>query len=129
MGLELREAPPQDVAIYGPYLKKDLDRKAQLSYAIGLYKSGELVGERVIEGGVNVPFVATWRVANTPLDFTLCKFIFDNRPELSYELQLRNDEFMEHLIDVLLLYHVKQVVDFSTSFYSKLFRIELSKIE
>lgn len=129
MGLELREASPQEVGLYSPYVKKDPERRAQLSYAIGLYKTGELVGERVVEGGLNVPFVATWRVANTPLDFTLCKFIFDNRPELSYELQLRNDAFMEYLIDVILLYNQKQEIDFPISFYSKLFRIELSKLE
>ncbi len=128
MGLELREAPPQEVLMYAPYAK-DLERRAQLPYAIGLYKTGELVGERVIEGGINVPFVATWRVANTPLDFTLCKLIFDNQPELSYELQLVNNKFMDYLIDVVILYQKKQEIDFPIEFYSKLFRIELAKIE
>ncbi|MFN3361234.1 MAG: type IV pilus biogenesis protein EbsA [Pseudanabaenaceae cyanobacterium] len=128
MGLELREAPPQEVAMYAPYVR-DVNRRAQLPYALGLYKTGELVGERLIEGGPSVPFVATWRVANTPLDFTLCKFIFDNQPELSYELQMVNNEFVSYLIDVINLYKEKQLIDFPTIFYSKLFRIELSKPE
>jgi len=128
MGLELREAPPQEVAMYAPYFR-DLERRAQLPFAIALYKTGEIVGERVIEGGVNVPFVGTWRVANTPLDFTLCKFIFDNQPELSYELQIVNNQFMDYLIDVILRYKEKDQIDFPTAFYSKLFRIELSKPE
>lgn len=128
MALELREAPAQDIAIYMPYFR-DANRRASLRYAITLYKSGELVGERVIEGGANVPFVATWRVANLPNDFTLCKLLFNNQPELSYELQIVNEKFIDHLIDVVNLFQDKQEVDFPRIFYSKLFMINLATPE
>lgn len=120
---KLQPASQAKVGIYLPYYKSPNQRNA-LSRAIGLYDSGSLEGERLIEGGKNIPFVATWNVSSLPADLTRCRLQFDGNADLSYEVTVPNYEFINFLIELLINFKRAHVVDFHRKFYSKLLNME-----
>lgn len=123
MSLEkLQPAPPQSWTVYKPYYQGN--RQQVLPYAISLYKEGVLEGERKIEGGKSIPFVATWNVAALPADLTRCQMRFDGNTELSYEITMANFEFVNFLIEVIMNYKGSRSIDFSKAFYRKLLRLD-----
>lgn len=117
---KLQPAPPQSVTVYMPYYQGN--KRNVLPYAISLYKEGVLEGERKIEGGKSIPFVATWNVAMLPADLTRCQMRFDGNADLSYEITMANFEFVNFLIEVLMTYRSSRSIDFSKAFYRKLLR-------
>ncbi|NET35159.1 MAG: hypothetical protein F6K19_24550 [Cyanothece sp. SIO1E1] len=118
----LKPANKQDVSVYLPYYQGN--KRNALPFAIGLYKQGNFEGERNIEGGESIPFVATWNVSMLPADLTRCRLQFDGDAELSYEVTLANFEFIDFLIDVIMNFKRSRLADFSQSFYRKLLRLE-----
>jgi hypothetical protein len=119
---QLKPADKQDAMVYVPYFQ---GRKRQmLPLAIGLYQSGSLEGERTIEGGESVPFVATWYTSKLPAESTRCRIQFDGNADLSYELEIQNSDFVDHLIEVIMNYQRTRKTDFSRTFYRKLLRID-----
>ncbi len=120
MSLEsLQPADPRAVGVYMPYYQQPQKRQI-LPLAISLYQKGALEGERKIEGGDSIPFIATWFVSTLPADLTRCRMQFDGNAELSYEMTLPNNEFVDFLIDVLTNFKRYKVTDFSQSFYRRL---------
>ncbi|NER32443.1 MAG: hypothetical protein F6J89_33845, partial [Symploca sp. SIO1C4] len=63
------------VGVYMPYYQGA--KRNILPLAISLYQQGSLEGNRHIEGGESIPFVATWFVSNLPADLTRCRLQFD----------------------------------------------------
>lgn len=123
---KLQPAPNQQVGVYTPYYPQQAKRSL-LPYAISLYQKGAFEGQRKIEGGEGIPFVATWNVSTLPADLTRCRIQFDGNSELSYELTLANFEFVDFLIEVIK--NFKQTrpprsADFSQTFYRKLLRLD-----
>lgn len=92
--------------------------------AIGIQQQGYLEGTRPIEGGRDIPFVATWNVAKLPSDLTRCQIQFDGNAERNYELTLVNSEFIGYLIDVAIAYEKDGKIDFTQGFYRKLLGFE-----
>ena len=124
MSLEnLQPAPKAKVMVYLPYYKNNNQRSA-LPLAIGLYEKGNLEGERRIEGGKNIPFVATWNVSSLPADPTRCRLQFDGNADLSYETTMANYEFINFVIELLIIFKKYRVVDFSKGFYHKLLDVD-----
>ncbi|ACK67108.1 conserved hypothetical protein [Rippkaea orientalis PCC 8801] len=121
---QLEPAEKGKVIIYQPYCPKD--KHKILPYALSLYKQGSLEGERQIEGGDGIPFIATWYVSNLPSELTRCNFIFDGNADLSYEVTILNAEFINYLIDAIAIFKETQCVDFPQGFYRKLLRLEES---
>ncbi len=119
---KLKPANPQEVNVYNPYYQGR--KRSALPYAISLYREGSLEGERVIEGGESIPFVATWSVSSLPADLTRLRMQFDGNADLSYELMLANFEFIDYLIEVLFSIKKAKITDFSQSFYRKLLNRE-----
>ncbi|MBE9039252.1 hypothetical protein IQ235_00385 [Oscillatoriales cyanobacterium LEGE 11467] len=120
---QLQPAPNAKVGIYLPYYKSNNQRTA-LPLVISLYDKGSLEGERKIEGGNNIPFVATWSVSTLPADMTRCRLQFDGNADLSYEITMANFEFINYLIELLIIFKRSRVVDFSRRFYTKLLRYD-----
>jgi hypothetical protein len=120
---KLQPAPSQQVNIYLPYYSQP-GKRAILPYAISLYQLRELEGERKIEGGESIPFVATWNASPLPSDLTWCRLQFDGNPELSYEIMIKNSDFIDYLIEVILNFKRRRFTDFSKNFYKKLMRYE-----
>ncbi|MDY6936147.1 MAG: hypothetical protein SWY16_00650 [Cyanobacteriota bacterium] len=120
---QLQPAPNAKVGIYLPYYKSN-NQRAALPMVISLYDRGSLEGERKIEGGENIPFVATWSVSSLPADITRCRLQFDGNADLSYEVTMANFEFMNYLIELLIIFKRSRVVDFSRRFYTKLLRYD-----
>jgi hypothetical protein len=118
----LQPANPRDVNVYAPYYQGR--KRNALPLAINLYQRGNLEGLRKIEGGENIPFVASWNVSSLPADLTRCRMQFDGNAELSYELTLANFEFVDFLIDVIFTFKTSRAVDFSQGFYRKLLRLD-----
>jgi hypothetical protein len=124
MSLEkLQPAPPQHVGIYKPYYKSQAQQQL-LPYAIGLYQQGSMEGNRKIEGGDGVPFIATWNISTLPADLTRCRVMFDGNPELSYELMLENHSFVSYLIDVIANFKRARLTDFPNAFYRKMLGLD-----
>jgi hypothetical protein len=119
---QLQPADKREVGVYFPYYQGN--RRTLLPYAISLYKRGNLEGERTIEGGESIPFLATWYVSSLPADLTRCRLQFDGNAELSYEVMMANFEFVNYLIDVVIQIKRGQVVDFAQGFYKKLMRYD-----
>ncbi|RMF21238.1 MAG: hypothetical protein D6756_12845 [Cyanobacteria bacterium J083] len=117
---KLKPAPKSESAIYTPYYTKN--KHQILPYAISLYQEGSLEGERTIEGGEDVPFVATWYVSKLPSELTRCRLQFEGLAELSYEVTLSNSEFVDYLIDVIINFKRHRITDFPKEFYRKLLR-------
>ncbi|NEO30773.1 MAG: hypothetical protein F6K36_10135 [Symploca sp. SIO3C6] len=110
------------VGVYMPYYQGA--KRNILPLAISLYQQGSLEGNRHIEGGESIPFVATWFVSNLPADLTRCRLQFDGNAELSYEINMANYEFVNYLIEVIMNFKRSRLTDFSQSFYRKLLRID-----
>lgn len=120
---QLKPAEKRDLSLYSPYYKDDKSRK-YLPFSISLYKEKSLEGARTIDGGENIPFVATWNVSSLPSDLTRCRVQFDGNADLSYEVILPNHEFIKYLIEVLKVFSRTRSVDFSQEFYRKLLHLE-----
>jgi hypothetical protein len=119
----LQPAPNQHVGIYKPYYPHATKQQV-LPLAIGLYQQGSLEGDRKIEGGESIPFIATWNVSTLPADLTRCRVQFDGNAELSYELMMANFEFVDFLIEVINNYRRARSSDFSQGFYRKMLRVD-----
>lgn len=119
---DIQPASKQDVGVYLPYYQGN-KRKA-LPYAISLYKRGNLEGERVIEGGESIAFLATWNVSMLPADLTRCQMQFDGDSDLTYEITMATFEFVDFLIDVITAIRLRRTPDFSKAFYRKLLRMD-----
>lgn len=117
---QLNPADKADVKIYQPYYAKD--KHAALPYALSLYAQGYLEGEREIEGGNSIPFVASWYVSKLPSELTRCRLQFDGQADLSYEVTLDNAEFVDYLINALIKFKSSGAADFPRNFYRKLLR-------
>jgi hypothetical protein len=119
---ELKPAGRADVIIYMPYYAKT--KHNWLPYAISLYRQGSLEGERIVQGGESIPFVASWYVSKLPSELTRCRLQFDGQAELSYEVTLSNSEFIDFLIDVIINFKRSHLSDFPREFYRKLLRFD-----
>ena len=119
---KIQPATQREVSVYMPYYQGN--KRNILPYAIGLYQKGSLEGQRKIEGGSSIPFVATWNVSSLPADLTRCRLQFDGNAELSYEITMANSELVNFLIEVLLTFKRSKIADFSQTFYRKLLRLE-----
>lgn len=123
MSLEqLQPATQQQANVYLPYIQGT--KRNFLPLAISLYQKGILEGQRKIEAGENVPFVASWNVATLPSDLTRCRMQFDGNAELSYEVMMASFEFISFLIELMENHKRYKLADFSQSFYRKLLRID-----
>jgi hypothetical protein len=120
---QIQPAQPKDVNVYLPYYK-DVQKRNLLPLAISLYQQGNFEGTRSIEGGENIPFIATWNISTLPADLSRCAVQFDSNADLSYEITITNFEFIGFLIDVLTSYKRAGVADFSKLFYRKLLRLD-----
>ncbi|BAC09577.1 type IV pilus biogenesis protein EbsA [Thermosynechococcus vestitus] len=118
----LQPANPREVNIFAPYMRAE--KRPLLPLGIALYRLGRLEGQRGIEGGNNVDFVATWTIANLPADLSRCTVTFDNSPDLQYEMSITTFELVDYLIDVIINYKKYRIADFSKAFYRKLLRLE-----
>jgi hypothetical protein len=119
---QIKPASRADVVIYVPYYAKN--KHNWLPRAIGLYREASLEGERQVEGGESIPFVATWYVSKLPSELTRCRLQFNGQAELSYEVTLSNSEFIDYLIDVIINFERSKITDFPRDFYRKLLRFE-----
>ncbi len=119
---KLKPAKQHDVIIYMPYYAKN--KQNWLPYALGLYQQGSLEGDRQIEGGGGIPFVATWAISKLPMELTRCRLQFEGQAELSYEVTLSNSEFIDYLIEVVVKFKRSRSSDFPRKFYRKLLRFE-----
>ena len=119
---QIKPASKADVIIYVPYYSKN--KHSWLPHAIALYREASLEGERQIEGGESIPFVASWYVSKLPSELTRCRLQFDGQAELSYEVTLSNSEFIDYLIDVIMNFKRSKTTDFPRTFYRKLLRFE-----
>ncbi len=121
---QLQPVESGQIMVYQPYYKEG-PKRALLPRALSLYQKKSLEGERKIEGGENIPFVATWTVSTIPADLIGCRMQFSTQGEqLSYEVKMANFEFVDHLIDLIVNYKRYHTVDFSKAFYRKLLRPE-----
>ncbi|NEP19082.1 MAG: hypothetical protein F6J97_19655 [Leptolyngbya sp. SIO4C1] len=118
----IQPASKQDISVYIPYYQGT--KRNALPYAIGLYKRGNLEGQRTIEGSENVSFLATWNVSMLPADLTRCRLQFDGDAELSYEVTMATFEFVDFLFDVVAAIRLKRDPDFSKAFYRRLLRMD-----
>jgi hypothetical protein len=118
----LQPANPRDVNVYAPYYQGR--KRNALPLAISLYQRGNFEGERKIEGGEGIHFVASWTVSSLPADITRCRLQFDNNADLSYEVTMANFEFVDCLIDVVFNVKGSRIADFSQGFYRKLLRLD-----
>ena len=120
---KIQPAPPRDVNVYLPYYQ-GVKKRDLLPVAITLYRGGNLEGQRGIEGGEDIPFVATWNVSTLPADLTRCRLQFNGDPDLNYEMTITNFEFIGFLIELLTNYRRTQVADFPKTFYRKLLKLD-----
>ncbi|MBD2313937.1 hypothetical protein H6G20_19905 [Desertifilum sp. FACHB-1129] len=119
---QIKPADQRVVGVYAPYYQGG--KRNLLPYAISLYQNASLEGQRKIEGGESIPFLATWYVSNLPADMTRCRLQFDGNAELSYEVMMANYEFVDFLIELLTNYRRHHTTDFSQAFYRKLLRLD-----
>ncbi len=118
----LQPAATRDVNVYLPYFQGN--RRNLLPSAISLYREGALEGERKIEGGESISFIATWNISSLPADLTRCRVQFNGDGELSYEVMMTNFEFIGFLIEVISSFKQARSADFPKIFYQKLLRLE-----
>jgi len=119
---EIKPVTKAEIGVYLPYYQGT--KRNALPYAIGLYKRGNLEGERFIEEGESIPFIATWNVSTLPADLTRCRLQFDDDADLSYEITMATFEFVDFLFDVVVALRHKRSADFSKGFYRKLLRLD-----
>lgn len=119
---QLKPAEKRDVGVYLPYY--DEKKRKYLPYSISLYKERSLEGARNIDGGEDIPFVATWNVSSLPADLTCCRVQFDGNADFSYEVIMPNYEFIKYLIEVLQNFSRTRTIDFSQEFYKRLLHMD-----
>ena len=119
---ELKPAGRADVVLYMPYYSKN--KHNWLPFAISLYRQGSLEGNRIIEGGDGIAFVASWYISKLPSELTRCRLQFEGQADLSYEVTLSNSEFIDYLIDVIINFKRSHLTDFPGGFYRKLLRFD-----
>ncbi len=119
---QLQPAPKDKVLLFQPYLPAGVKRET-LPFALSLYLQGSLEGERYVDGGDGIPFVATWNVSDLPADLSRCRIMFQGDADLTYEMTLVNFEFVGFLVDVLIHYKRSQKVDFPQDFYRRLLNV------
>ena len=118
----LKPAGRADVVLYMPYYSKN--KHNWLPFAISLYRQGSLEGNRIIEGGEGISFVASWYISKLPSELTRCRLQFEGQADLSYEVTLSNSEFIDYLIDVIINFKRSHLTDFPSEFYRKLLRFD-----
>ncbi len=123
---QLQPAPRDQVLLFQPFLPAGVKRET-LPYALSLYRLGHLEGERYVDGGDGIPFVATWNVSTLPADLSRCQIQFEGNSDLTYEMTLVNFEFVGFLVDLLIHYKRSQKVDFPQDFYRRLLNISDDK--
>lgn len=116
----IQPAPAQAVNIYIPYYRGN--KQNLLPLAISLYQTGVFEGQRIVEGGKNIPFIASWSTSTLPTDLTRCQIQFDRNTELSYEIMMTNSELIGFLIEVITVFRHSNLADFPKNFYRKLLR-------
>ena len=119
---QLQPAPKDKVMLFQPFLPAGVKRET-LPFALSLYLQGSLEGERYVDGGDGIPFVATWNVSDLPADLSRCRIMFQGDADLTYEMTLVNFEFVGFLVDVLIHYKRSQKVDFPQDFYRRLLNV------
>jgi hypothetical protein len=119
---QLQPAPKDKVMLFQPFLPVGVKRET-LPFALSLYLQGSLEGERYVDGGGGIPFVATWNVSDLPADLSRCRIMFEGNQDLTYEMTLVNFEFVGFLVDVLIHYKRSQKVDFPQDFYRRLLNV------
>ena len=123
---QLQPAPRDQVLLFQPFLPAGVKRET-LPYALSLYQLGSLEGERYVDGGDGIPFVATWNISKLPADLSRCQIQFEGNSDLTYEMTLVNFEFVGFLVDLLIHYKRSQKVDFPQDFYRRLLNISDDK--
>lgn len=118
----IKPATKPEASVYLPYYQGK--KRNALPYAIGLYKQGNIEGERRIEGTDNIAFLATWNVSMLPADLTRCRMQFDGDAELTYEITMPTYEFVDSLIGIVVAMNQNKSPDFDKDFYRKLLRID-----
>jgi hypothetical protein len=118
----IKPATKPEASVYLPYYQGK--KRNALPYAIGLYKQGNIEGERRIEGTDNIAFLATWNVSMLPADLTRCRMQFDGDAELTYEITMPTFEFVDSLISIVVAMNQNKSPDFDKVFYRKLLRID-----
>ncbi|MGC1306896.1 MAG: type IV pilus biogenesis protein EbsA [Phormidesmis sp.] len=118
----IQPATKPEASVYLPYYQGK--KRNALPYAIGLYKQGNVEGERKIEGTGSIPFLATWNISMLPADLTRCRMQFDGDAELTYEITMATFEFVDFLISIVVMMNQDKEPDFDQSFYRKLLRID-----
>ncbi|PZO59874.1 MAG: hypothetical protein DCF15_03175 [Phormidesmis priestleyi] len=118
----IQPATKPESSVYLPYYQGK--KRNALPYAIGLYKQGNIEGERQIEGTSSIAFLATWNVSMLPADLTRCRMQFDGDSELTYEITMATYEFVDFLISVVVAMNQNKQPDFEQGFYRKLMRID-----
>ncbi|MGL5035477.1 MAG: type IV pilus biogenesis protein EbsA [Microcystaceae cyanobacterium] len=120
---QLAPAGKGDVLVYLPYYSNK-DKQKILPVALTLYNSGRLEGQRRIEGGTGISFVASWFISKLPSELTRCRLQFESQAELSYEITILNSEFIDYLIELILIARETTIPDFPQSFYRRLLRFD-----
>ena len=118
----IQPATKPEASVYLPYYQGK--KRNALPYAIGLYKQGNIEGEREIEGTGSISFLATWNVSMLPADLTRCRMQFDGDADLTYEITMATFEFVDFLISIVVLMNQDIVPDFDKNFYRKLLRMD-----
>ncbi|MEM8504238.1 MAG: type IV pilus biogenesis protein EbsA [Cyanobacteria bacterium P01_D01_bin.1] len=118
----IKPATKPEASVYLPYYQGK--KRNALPYAIGLYKQGNIEGERRIEGTDSIAFLATWNVSTLPADLTRCRMQFDGDAELTYEITMPTYEFVGSLISLVVAMNQNKSPDFDKAFYRKLLRID-----
>lgn len=118
----IQPATKPEASVYLPYYQGK--KRNALPHAIGLYKQGNIEGERQIKGSSSIAFLATWTVSMLPADLTRCRMQFDGDSELTYEITMATYEFVDFLISVVVAMNQDKQPDFEQGFYRKLLRID-----
>lgn len=119
---DLQPASQREVNVYLPYYQNA--KRNLLPLGITLYQQGNLEGQRDIEGGENIPFLATWNTSILPADLTRCRVKFDEDSDLTYEMTMTNFEFIGFLIELITNHNRTRVADFPKGFYRKLLKLD-----
>lgn len=118
----IKPATKPEASVYLPYYQGK--KRNALPYAIGLYKQGNIEGQRRIEGTESIDFLATWNVSMLPADLTRCRIQFDGDAELTYEITMPTFEFVDALISIVVAMNQNKSPDFDKGFYRKLLRLD-----
>lgn len=119
---DLKPVSQREVNVYLPYYQNA--QRNLLPLGIALYQQGNLEGQRAIEGGDNIPFLATWNTSILPADLTRCRIKFNDDSDLTYEMTITNFEFIGFLISLITNHQRSRVADFPKGFYRKLLKLD-----